>query len=127
MDPASNFDPNSTNNAIEATVNPGFQSITVPQNLVPKSGCDYSSSPGFAILLNTCGVPTVVTQALVGTFLGAATLIAGAGGVAIAEVPGAVDLAVFRAGQCLANSWSDDYCSLRIEPLLVKPATESVV
>jgi hypothetical protein len=103
VDPASNFDPNSTNNAIQATVNPGFQSITVPQTLVPKSGCDYSSSPGFAILLNTCGVPTVVTEALVGTFLGAATLIAGAGGVAVEVVPGAIYLTVLRSGQVAAS------------------------
>ena len=103
VDPASNFDPNATNNAITTNVNPGFQSISVPQTLVPKNGCDYSSSPGFAILLNTCGVPTVVTEALVGTFLGAATLIAGAGGVAIEIVPGAVDLTVFRAGQMMST------------------------
>jgi hypothetical protein len=59
-------------------------SITVPANISQKSQpCSYTDSPGFAILLNTCGVPTIVNEVLVGTFLGAATILTGGVGEAL--------------------------------------------
>jgi hypothetical protein len=104
VDPAFNTDPDLTNNQSRFSVNPGFNSITVPQSVVPQQGCDYSKSPGFAILLNTCGVPSFITQAIVGGVLGAATIVAGGGALVLEFVGGAVNFTVFDAGQAMAST-----------------------
>lgn len=96
-DPASNTDPNLNNNSIRYALSPQFQSIAVPESISTQDACDYSQSPGFAILLNTCGVPQVVTQNLVGGLLGVASLFAG-GAVVSLEFVGVADNIIFNAG-----------------------------
>lgn len=96
-DPASNTDSDPGNNTIRYALHPPlFDSISVPQSIAVQPACDYSHSPGFAILLNTCGVPQVVTQNIVGGVLGVATIVAG-GAVLSLEFVGTADNIVFNA------------------------------
>lgn len=84
VDPTENTDPDTADMAISVPVSPPpFQSVTVPASIsnriTQQNGCNFSNEPGFAILLDTCGVPNAVTTGLVQGFLGAATMITGAG------------------------------------------------
>ncbi len=82
------------------TMNPGVQqSITVPASISSENqGCNYSSSPGFAILLNTCGVPPVVTQVITGVVAGVATVLTG-GAAAALDVTELSQSIIFSANQ----------------------------
>jgi hypothetical protein len=57
-----------------------------------------SSSPGFAILLNTCGVPTIVTQVITGVVAGVATVLTGGAAVAL-DVTELSQSVIFEANQ----------------------------
>ena len=73
LDPAQNVAVPGTEGDMAARLNMnyGIQPITVPASISARNqGCDTSSSPGFAILLDTCGVPPIVNEILVGTFRG---------------------------------------------------------
>jgi hypothetical protein len=88
VDPTQNTDPDTADMAISVPVSPPpFQSVTVPasisERITQQGGCNFSNEPGFAILLDTCGVPTAVTTGLVQGFLGAAALITGVGELSI--------------------------------------------
>lgn len=85
LDPTQNFTTDTSDLSALVTVSSGpVGPITVPASISEKSQpCDYSSSPGFAILLNLCDVPPIVTEVLVGTFLGAATVLTGGAAVAL--------------------------------------------
>ena len=81
LDPAQNFTNNTSEMSARVTMSAGIQSITVPASISVKSQpCDYSSSPGFAILLNTCGVPPKVDEILVGVAAGVVTIVTGGAG-----------------------------------------------
>ena len=70
--------------------------VSISDRIEQQNGCDNSSPVTFALLLNTCGVPTAVTQGLVQGFLGAATLITGAGELEIV-LEGANNSIIFDA------------------------------
>jgi hypothetical protein len=82
------------------TMNPGVQqSITVPASISSENqGCNYSSSPGFAILLNTCGVPPIVTQVITGVVAGVATVLTGGAAIAL-DVTELSQSVIFEANQ----------------------------
>ena len=99
LDPAQNFTNDTSEMSARVTVSAGIQSITVPVSISVKSQpCDYSNSPGFAILLNTCGVPPLVNQILVGAFAGAVTIVTGGAG-AYLDVSDFLGNSIFNADQ----------------------------
>jgi hypothetical protein len=73
--------------AARISVSPGIQTVAVPLSISSRNqGCDYSSSPGFAILLNTCGVPPIVNMILVQVAAAVVDVVTGGLGLAL-EVP----------------------------------------
>jgi hypothetical protein len=98
LDPTQNFTHNTDEMSARVTMNPGTQSITVPASISVKSQpCDYSQSPGFAILLNTCGVPPVVNEILVGVAAGVVTVVTGGAG-AFLDISDFNSLTIFNFG-----------------------------
>jgi hypothetical protein len=84
VDPTQNIDPDLTNNSI--FFQPAFPHTFSWPTLPAAASCLHDPDDHtFGVLLDTCGVPSIVVQIVTGIFLGGATLIAGGGALALEE------------------------------------------
>ena len=84
VDPTQNLDPDLTNNSISfRPALPPAVTISWPPPPGPSSCLRDPGDHTFDVLIDTCGVPSIVVQIVTGVFLGGATLIGGGGVLAL--------------------------------------------